>query len=256
MNSNNRKSSFYYNMRRFHNWIKRSLINLYAYNAEHLLDLASGKGGDIQKWHDAHVKNVVGYDFNEESIQEAQRRLSESNFQDINVQFHVKNLATDVVLPLPNPSNVVTCMFAFHYFFQSQKTFDVIIKSILNNLQINGFFVCCLFDGDLIMEKILSKHFLSDNFHLTLHHKSMSPFGSRVGVYLKDTVLHEVTDEYIVYKNDLVNLMAQNNLELVETRLFSQCYARWQHEFHRNSLNKFEKEVSFLNRYYIFRRTK
>ena len=58
---------------KFHNYIKRKFIN--KYSGTKLLDLASGKSGDLLKWRDnPKIKNVVGYDINSESIKEGKRR--------------------------------------------------------------------------------------------------------------------------------------------------------------------------------------
>jgi mRNA (guanine-N7-)-methyltransferase len=47
------------NMRNFHNYIKRELIIKYAKNEEKLIDLCCGKGGDMHKWINAKIKNIL-----------------------------------------------------------------------------------------------------------------------------------------------------------------------------------------------------
>jgi mRNA (guanine-N7-)-methyltransferase len=49
-------------MRRFHNNVKRQLYDKYTKNIYKLLDLACGKGGDLDKWVSNNIKYVVGYD--------------------------------------------------------------------------------------------------------------------------------------------------------------------------------------------------
>ena len=64
------------NLRLFHNWIKRTTIidaaNYIRNNSENkkikLLDLAVGRGGDMRKWYDAGIYNVVGIDIDDDSI--------------------------------------------------------------------------------------------------------------------------------------------------------------------------------------------
>ena len=72
-----RAKSYFYNMRRFHNNVKRQLYDKYTKNIDKLLDLACGKGGDLDKWVSNNIKTVIGYDIDEKSIIEAQRRVRE-----------------------------------------------------------------------------------------------------------------------------------------------------------------------------------
>ena len=58
------------NMRKFHNWVKESLIKkaVSLTDNTNLLDLAVGRGGDIMKWHRAGIKNVTGIDNHKPSL--------------------------------------------------------------------------------------------------------------------------------------------------------------------------------------------
>lgn len=99
-------------LKKFHNTIKRLLIqrwvgsnvvpvvkaaNLlahelgtcsiprFAWQADRLLDLACGRGGDIWKWIDAGILRVKGIDLSPDEIEEAEKRLrsSEKDLVDI-----------------------------------------------------------------------------------------------------------------------------------------------------------------------------
>ena len=59
-----REKSNFYNMQKFHNDIKRKLIEDYGKQSTKLIDLGCGKGGDIHKWIDNNIENVIGYDIN------------------------------------------------------------------------------------------------------------------------------------------------------------------------------------------------
>jgi hypothetical protein len=67
-------------------------------------------------------------------------------------------------------------------------------------------------------------------------------------VYLKDTVLDKPMDEYVVYFDKFVNIMKSRGYELIESKMFN--------ELDENSrLNSIEKGVSYLNRFFVFKRT-
>ena len=67
----NRNNSYFINMRKFHNSIKKGLYDKYANGVSNLLEIAVGKGGDLSKWNGNNIKHVVGYDIDEKSIIEA-----------------------------------------------------------------------------------------------------------------------------------------------------------------------------------------
>lgn len=268
----NRQQSYFYNLRRFHNWIKRKLIDKYAYGKDSLLDLASGKGGDIYKWIDAKIKHVRGFDIHEPSVIEARRRLADYKlkhaFNPI-YSFDVADLS-DIVLPKPNgrgthnESDVVTSMFAFHYFFKSPETLDTVLQSIENNLKIGGYFICCMFDGNAILDK-LGVHHTYETPYFKMKLKVLSgasrlhgtppddTFGNKLGVTMKETVLDEEADEYIVNSTEFINLMKWRGFDLVETKMFVDLYDEWTRS--HGYLKNLEKDVSFMNRYYVFQKT-
>lgn len=251
-----RTPSQFEKMRLYHNWIKRNLIDKYASNVDVLLDLSSGRGGDLHKWVQSGIKRVIGYDIDEASVMEARKRLSEHRSKNqIQVEFHVLDLATTVVPILQSgPVAVVTSMFAFHYMFASKESFDTILKSINSNLKMGGYFVGCMFDGATVDHLTKGKEYSCANGNFRLTNKSPSVdagdfFGRKLEVFLNETVLDKPTDEYIVNFEKLVEVLKLQGLELVESQMFNEMYAQWD-----SRLSEDEKKVSFINRTFVFRR--
>lgn len=52
--------------------------------------------------------------------------------------------------------NVVSCMFALHYFFKDRVSVNGFLRNIADNLQVGGYFIGCCFDGDTV-NKLVSK---------------------------------------------------------------------------------------------------
>lgn len=248
-----RAKSYFYNMRRFHNIVKRQLYDKYTKNINKLLDLACGKGGDLDKWVSNNIKHVVGYDINEKSITEAKRRVKDYKFpKQTDVELYVKDLSRNVIEGNQD-CDVITSMFAFHYFFESEDTFNTIMKSIDNNLKHGGYFMGTMFDGNTIRNVLKDgSYILKDNDDIKFNidaYKLLTdnPFGNKISVYLKDTVLDEPMDEYVVYFDKFVDIMNKRGYDLEETKMFK--------ELDRNAnMNNVEKNVSFLNRYFVFKR--
>lgn len=242
-------------MRRFHNNVKRQLYDKYTKNIDKLLDLACGKGGDLDKWVSNDIKHVVGYDIDEKSILEAERRVREYKYPiKTQVEVYVKDLSKNVIGGNKD-CDVVTSMFAFHYFFETEETFNTIMKSIDNNLKVGGYFIGAMFDGESLRKVLKNGDYtLSDRnevkFNINVY-KSLTdnPFGNKIGVYLKDTVLDEPMDEYVVYFDKFVDIMKSRGYELIDTKMFNEL-----DDNYNSKLNDIEKCVSYLNRYFVFKR--
>lgn len=254
-----RAKSYFFSMRKFHNTIKRDLYNKYTKNIDNLLDLACGKAGDLDKWVTNNIKKVIGYDIDNNSIEEAKRRITQYNSKDTNIQVYVKDLSRNIIKG-NNTFDVITSMFAFHYFFESKYTFETIMRSIENNLKDDGIFMGTMFDGNKMRDSIIENDSfeLVDNENKQLRFKvkllnenvPLDFFGNRISVYLKDTVLDEPMDEYLVYFEEFVRIMKDRNFELIESKMFEELY------LHKDNLNNIEKKVSFLNRTFVFRKIK
>lgn len=249
-----RAKSYFYNMRKFHNTIKRQLYDKYTKNISKLLDLACGKGGDLDKWVSNNIGHVIGYDINEKSIIEARRRVKEYRFpKRTEVEVYVKDLSKNIIEGNKD-CDVVTSMFAFHYFFETKDTFDVIMKSIDNNLKDGGYFIGTMFDGESI-KRVLQDGFytLKDGDDIKFNIEAYrplndNPFGNKIGVYLKETVLDEPMDEYVVYFDKFVDIMKSRGYMLEESKMFGDI------DLDKSRLNNIEKSVSYLNRYFVFKR--
>jgi SAM-dependent methyltransferase len=255
-----RSQSYFYELRRYHNSIKRTLYDRYTKNIDNLLEIAAGKGGDLNKWSSNKIKHVVCYDIDAASIEEGIRRVKSNKGYTPKVELNVLDLSRNVITPTV-PFDVVSAMFCFHYFFESEETFNTIISSIKLNLKPGGIFIGTMFDGaSLLHLKVPESDTieLSDagevRFKLRFLEKSdQSPFGNKLSVFIKDTVLDEPMDEYIVKFDSFVELMKSNGFELIDSKMFESLYEPYINSGNK-ALNSLQKEVSFLNRTFVFRR--
>eukprot|EP00884_Botryococcus_braunii_P022897 jgi/Botrbrau1/9291/Bobra.0111s0016.1 len=142
----------------FHNKIKRQLINRFAHGCEALLDLACGRGGDIWKWINAKIVYVKGIDLSPNEIQEAQRRYEDAIHEKPDAILIADFEASDKlgVEPLfeARKYDAVTCMFAIHYFFVSEKAITMFLKNVSSNLREGGYFFGTCPEGKAVMKTI------------------------------------------------------------------------------------------------------
>lgn len=83
-----RRATLIRRLRSFNNWVKAVLMDRFVQTGDQVMDLACGKGGDLQKWRERRVKSVTAIDIAEGSIEDARRRLSEMGDVAFAVDFH------------------------------------------------------------------------------------------------------------------------------------------------------------------------
>lgn len=239
--------SYFKNLRKFHNSIKRNLYNKYTKNASSLLELAVGKGGDLDKWCSNNIKTVVGYDINQESTTECKKRVKNKKECKTKVQVYTKDLSVNVIVS-KFKFDVVSAMFSFHYFFKNKSSFETIATSIKRNLKKDGLFIGCFFDGELVNNFIENNTEPNGVFEIKkAGNFKKSLFGNKISVYIKGTVLDKPEIEYLVDFEKFVKKMQDLGFQLIDTELFIDLYDN------KYNLSKQEQMVSFLNRTFVFK---
>lgn len=256
---------FYTKMRKLHNKIKEYLYNKYLPNTENLLELCSGKGGDIHKWIHNKVQNVHGFDIDATSIKECQRRVESLNLDKNNFKFYELDLIKDdswkdiIKRTDIQKYDNISCQFAIHYFFQSQKTFDNLIKILDNLLNNGGYFIVTFMDDSQLSklthdEKITSKthdnemvYYIEQN----IESDDKKFFGNNLRIVLSgNNVLTAGSNEWIIQYDKFINEMKHRGYTLVESSLFKD----FKHNL-SNELVEYEKDISHLNRFSVFQKT-
>ncbi|CAG9463695.1 unnamed protein product [Pedinophyceae sp. YPF-701] len=216
-------------LKRFHNSIKRALINRFASNANRVIDLACGRGGDIRKWFDANIRYVKGIDLSPAEIGEAKlryRQIKDERYQDhpLTCEFECTDQlgTSELDLAKDGEFDAVTCMFAIHYFFYSEQTLKMFFRNASKALKNRGFFVATCPDGKRVMAELgLQAEVRKPLLHLQRKWedpKKPQPFGSAYTMHVQDTVVEahegfsEGSLEYLVFRNVLAGVAAQFDL--------------------------------------------
>ena len=187
-----KKSGLVKDMGAFHNFIKSQLMYTYftaLYTGEQLkiLDIGTGRGGDINKFYYVLAEMVVCIDPDGESLITSATRSAVSTYQ------HLKNTKPNVppmyfiqgdagllfkyenqikvtgtlnnenkelmnkYLNFENPKIIfdrMDCQFAVHYLLKSQQTWNNFLENTNKFLREGGYFVFTTFDGDIINNKL------------------------------------------------------------------------------------------------------
>lgn len=248
-------------LRIFHNNIKFFLLKSYAYKSHSLLDIGSGRGGDIFKWDKCNITNVIGVDINRYYINEAIHRFKNANFRyKRNYFFKLihDNFPYLSIIFKNKKFSSISCQFAFHYFWKNSTTLQNIIYDISNLLNDNGYFIGTVLNGDLIHDMLLdSKHFENESIMInSFFDPNIKKIGNKIDFYMTGTLYFgekTVSTEYLVYKDILVHQMKQYNLQLIVWDSFSSLYNNT--SINNKVLSETSKFNSFLYNFFVFKKT-
>ena len=271
------------NLRKFHNFIKLNIIfdACKITNAKNLLDIACGRGGDLQKWlnNKNNLQYILAFDSHKESIFSSIKKGDTfdgaiARFQNIKQSFRgktpyimFKNLSIldNNILDKLNSidSNkiydVVSCQFALHYFCENDNILNNVLNLISLKLRKGGLFIGTATDGDLI-NKILNNgnvnipllSLLKKNFNNYLFYIQTEK--SEVLTRQNYFELQGVSSEFYLFKEKLRIIALQNNLEIIEYKSFYEWYQIYKKTKSYQELSIYEMVISFLNFSFIFKK--
>lgn len=110
-----------------------------------VLDVGCGRGGDIHKWNKLRC-TVVGVDPCTDSIKEAEKRIAQSNYNNIVVMCGDITNVNDCIF------DIVCYNFSLHYIYINQYVFDNSIKYIIDCVKPGGYFIGVVPDASKILK--------------------------------------------------------------------------------------------------------
>lgn len=123
-------------MRKFHNKIKRNIFNSVP-NGSILIDIGSGKGGDITKW--SKFSSVLAVEPNQIYVKELERRLREYKQEDKVEILNTHGEDTDSIISalkdflpedLEGKKVFISFMFSLSFFWESETRLGALAKTI------------------------------------------------------------------------------------------------------------------------------
>lgn len=273
----------------FHNIHVKDLIFSFITNDKKdisgkLLDLASGKGGDIKRWKKYKFAECIGLDNDLLNIQYAKdlydtisRPKPKTIFihstidklifpnQEAGLSDSAKlRLRTNI--PTKQYFDVVSIFFALHYFYSDDITFRIILQNIVDNIKIGGYFIGTCFDGSKVynllkkQNNIIGDFFeIKKNFKIGTFNKNKPNFGKKIDVYIKS--IGKTHSEYLVNIDYLETQLVKYGFEKIEIGDFETIYNLEINKKNKNTeylknMTETEKTFSYLNKYFIFKKIK
>ena len=186
--------------------------------------------------------------------------------------------------------NVSSCQFALHYMFENNTTFYNFMRNVAECTKINGYFITTCYDGKTIF-KMLNRKEQGESIEIYKDDKKVwsvtkdydgvsfadddSSLGYQISVY-QDSI-NQTLPEYLVNFDFLVLTMEKYGFALVTrdeaktlglpegSGMFIELYTMMMDNIRRNprsdkdyghapDMTKYEKDISFLNRYCVFKK--
>lgn len=191
-----------------------------------------------------------------------------------------------------NGFNIGSCQFSLHYFFKNSRTFHNFLKNISETIKVDGYFIGTCFDGKTVFDKLSTKTIDSGFVIMQGKYKMFeiiklyqetgfpddhNSLNYPINVYQES--INQYFREYLVNFDYFVQIMEDYGFTLITqeeannlgafkpTALFSEYY-----EYAKNDsilsenynkqynseliMSDAEKNVSFLNRYFIFKKNR
>jgi 2-polyprenyl-3-methyl-5-hydroxy-6-metoxy-1,4-benzoquinol methylase len=172
--------------------------------------------------------------------------------------------------------DVVTCMYAIHYFFESEEKLNGFLNNVSTNLKTGGSFVTTFMDGDSV-EKALGTEGIVEG-QKTLNNTDITiwaiikrftkevNYNKRVDVFIENT--QRLIPEYLVKFDFLIEKAKEFGLVLQATELYSETFQKLKDKINpseekQTELDKsileldkqdIQKKFSFLNRWVVFKK--
>jgi SAM-dependent methyltransferase len=172
--------------------------------------------------------------------------------------------------------NLVSCQFAIHYMFENNNTLDNVVKNIDMLLKEDGYFFGTCLDGYLVNEKLKNTNMIKGEIDGKLawsiekdydnySSKPLENIGKKIKVYIQ--TINQILDEYLVDYELLKYKLGQYNIRPVEDKDLEQLKLKsssgsfedifnevTSNKKNKVDMNDLQKEFSFLNRFFIFKK--
>lgn len=143
---------------KYHNRIKRAIFSSVFRVKDKsmtLLDIGSGRGGDVAKW--KKFSKIVAVEPNSDYLPELKRRIDLHNLNHRVLIVNTGGENTQLIMQkvkefIGGPVDVVSMMLSMTFFWKSKDMVDSLLATIINNLKLGGELVFMTMDGDTVKQ--------------------------------------------------------------------------------------------------------
>ncbi|KAI0213189.1 mRNA cap guanine-N7 methyltransferase [Lamellibrachia satsuma] len=241
------KSRIFY-MRNFNNWIKSMAINdtisrirkiMKPESDLSVLDLCSGKGGDLLKWK-GQIDRLVCTDIASISVEQSKAKYKEMLDRAKHERRPVEVFKADFITAdctkqrlrdmYPDPEttfDLVSCQFSFHYGFESHQQAKQMIQNACECLRPGGYFLGTTPNSNELVKRLSASDDMSFGNEVysvgfETDDKAQLPlFGAKYNFHLEDVV---DCPEFLVHFPLVEKMAAEYGMKLVYKKPFAEFF--------------------------------
>ncbi|KNE71147.1 hypothetical protein AMAG_15813 [Allomyces macrogynus ATCC 38327] len=226
-----RQDSPIYQLRCFNNWVKAVLFQTYLRRNDRVLDMGCGKGGDLQKYRQADIRELYAFDVADKSIDQATERYQTMRNARFRAQFRAVdcyNTSIEPHLPRDQGFDVVSMQFCMHYAFSSEQQVRQMLANVTARLRPGGFFIGTCPNANTIVRKLRHAdglEFGNSIYTVKFTQKDECPvYGHEYSFRLVDAV--DDCPEYLVHWPSFVKLAREYRLDPIAHQGFHLFYTQ------------------------------
>jgi hypothetical protein len=149
-------------MRKLHNRVKNDMLKTYLKKSDNIIDIGSGRGGDLNKWQKIELNTVYAVEPDLENGEEFMTRLREmqkSKKEDNTLFIKLLSVGAEETEKISKKVdvkiNAITSFFSLTYFGESSEKYQGLMDTI-NLIPEGGYFIGSVMDGNrvkILLEK-------------------------------------------------------------------------------------------------------
>ena len=246
-----------------------------------LLDMAVGKGGDIFKWANNKISDCTGIDISSDNINNStngawvryanckkryRRNAPNMIFDTLNTSLNLKD-NLPAIFTTGKKFDIISVMFALHYFFKDKTTLDGFVKNIVQNIKQGGYLIGACFNGSKCHEKLSLdnsiEYKLGDQLLLKVDklyddeefEENATSLGKKISVEMY--TIGTTNIEYLVNFNYFKSVLEEQGITLIELTDFDNIgilSSEMKTILNLKEMTPIERSISDLNSLFIFQK--
>lgn len=263
-------------MRKYHNYLKMRILQSEFGDRDTIIDIGSGRGGDLGKWKKMNFKKIFAIEPDEKNIDEFKSRLMNTNLEDRItiikggaentdlIKHHIRDFVIDGMVSF----------FSMTFFPENEEKYENFLKTI-DLIPFGGKFVGIVMCGERVIKEMREKTEINyDEFTIkTISKNKDSHIGNMIEIDIKDgTSMVKNQRESLFFFRKFVQDMKEKDFHLLRECNLDETMDHFINEElqqqmikrkipgspsfpHFSNLSDTSKKFSSLNKFFVFQKT-
>lgn len=192
-------------LRKYHNIIKKKLIDSEISRNDIVLDIGGGRGGDIDKYISAGVSKVIFVEPNKDNLDELRTRLSKLSREKQSKFLYIQAMGqeTEKIRKFLNNNNidhvdVVSLFFSLTFFFETRGDLAKLVNTICETLKPIGKIIGTVIDGSSVKQLLKNNDGVYNSDFFKIRYISKSTYTPQIEIQLPENTIVGIQKENLV----------------------------------------------------------